>query len=154
MAQYLLIMQQRQRWEGCSQFGDYILTRRPDPILNLLCKPNVVPPISLVDEESFCHRAVSFVIKSGTKWINLDLCCNGQLMRQFISGHLQMETLPFFRILCIACWVFFPSFWAREHVVEEIHTGSALLFSQQWMHLHKHPDEAPAATFLPFFSLL
>lgn len=67
MAQYLLIMQQRQRWEGCSQFGDYILTRRKDPILNLLCTPNVVPPISLVDEESFCHRAVSFVIKSATK---------------------------------------------------------------------------------------
>lgn len=153
MAQYLLIMQQRQRWEGCSQFGDYILARRPDPILNLLCTPNVVPPISLVDEESFCHRAVSFVIKSGTKkdksWPLLQPTTDA-----FISGHLQMEMLPFFRILCIACWVFFFFLSQRARHRGNSHRKRPAFLPTVGTHLHKHPDEAPAATFLFIFSLL
>lgn len=42
----------------CSQFSNYIPRRHCNPILNLLCRANIVPPIAFVDEESFCHYNV------------------------------------------------------------------------------------------------
>lgn len=47
--------------------------RHCNPILNLLCVANVVPPVS-----SSCHPAISLTAKSCPKTTNL--CCNSQLM--------------------------------------------------------------------------
>lgn len=47
--------------------GAYIHMRHCNPILNLLCTANLVPPVLLVDEESFCHRVVSIITRSRLK---------------------------------------------------------------------------------------
>lgn len=137
MAQYLLIMQQEQRG-GCSQFSDYIHMRCCNPILNLLCTANVVPPISLVDEESFCHHAVSVVIKScKKKKMNLsDLYCNGQLLSQFfqVTDRWRCSALVLF------CWRFRVCVCVAESMSE--------LFLSEASGSNSHRKRFPVYSFL------
>lgn len=97
--------------------GAYILMRHCNPIWNLLCTANLVPPIVLVDEESFCHHAVSIATRSHyiyiyKKKINLsDLYCNGQLMSYFLGQSRDWEAV----LLCCFCQRFSVFVTAVSH---------------------------------------